>query len=67
MRIRVLSFLAAVSLVALVASPAVAQVAGGLGVLGDSSSDEFRADDSRGGAYAATTLNWLELLARIAA
>lgn len=35
-----------------------------LGVLGDSSSDEFRGDDARGGAYAATTLNWLELLVR---
>jgi Bacterial Ig domain/GDSL-like Lipase/Acylhydrolase len=64
MRIRVLPFLAVASLVALVAAPAVAQVTGGLGVLGDSSSDEYRADDNRGGAYAATTLNWLELLAR---
>ena len=35
---------------------------GGVGILGDSSSDEFRADDNRGGAYAATTLNWAELL-----
>jgi hypothetical protein len=31
---------------------------GGFGVLGDSSSDEYQADDNRGGAYAATTLNW---------
>jgi hypothetical protein len=36
----------------------------GLLVLGDSRSDEYRADDARGGAYAATTLNWLELLVR---
>ena len=36
----------------------------GFGVVGDSSSDEFRADDNRGGAYAATTLNWVELLVR---
>ncbi|MFO1426573.1 MAG: SGNH/GDSL hydrolase family protein [Steroidobacteraceae bacterium] len=37
---------------------------GGLGILGDSSSDEFRADDARGGQYAATTLGWVELLVR---
>ena len=36
----------------------------GLAILGDSSSDEYRADDNRGGAYAATTLNWVELLTR---
>lgn len=35
---------------------------GGFGVLGDSNADEYRADDDRGGAYAATTLNWVELL-----
>ncbi len=34
----------------------------GIGILGDSSSDEYRADDNRGGVYAATTFNWLELL-----
>ncbi len=37
---------------------------GGLGILGDSASDEYRADDNRGGAYAETTLNWMELLVR---
>jgi hypothetical protein len=37
---------------------------GGLGILGDSSSDEFRADDDRGGGYSATTFNWVELLVR---
>jgi hypothetical protein len=37
---------------------------GGFGVMGDSISDEYRADDDRGGAYEATTLNWLELLVR---
>ncbi|HLF25330.1 MAG TPA: GDSL-type esterase/lipase family protein [Anaerolineae bacterium] len=36
----------------------------GVGVLSDSNSDEYRADDNRGGEYAATTLNWLELLAQ---
>src|SRR5579871_5269605 len=35
-----------------------------LGVMGASTSDEYRADDDRGGAYAATTFNWAELLAR---
>jgi PKD repeat protein len=35
-----------------------------LGIIGDSGSDEYRADDSRGGTYAAGTLNWNELLAR---
>src|SRR6185295_5345010 len=39
-------------------------VPGGFGVMGDSGSDEYRADDNRGGAYAATTLNWVELLVR---
>lgn len=34
----------------------------GFGILGDSNSDEYRADDNRGGEYAATTFNWMELL-----
>lgn len=34
----------------------------GIGILGDSNSDEYRADDNRGGIYAATTLNWMEQL-----
>lgn len=34
-----------------------------LGVMGASSSDEYQADDNRGGAYAPTTMNWVELLA----
>jgi hypothetical protein len=36
-----------------------------LGVLGDSNSDEYRADDNRGGAYALGTLNWVEILDRL--
>jgi lysophospholipase L1-like esterase len=36
----------------------------GFGVLGDSNSDEYRADDARGGAFAATTLSWVEQLAQ---
>lgn len=47
-------------------TPARAAITG-LGVIGDSNSDEYRADDNRagysyGGIYAPTTLNWLELL-----
>ncbi|HLE49141.1 MAG TPA: GDSL-type esterase/lipase family protein [Patescibacteria group bacterium] len=36
----------------------------GLGILGDSNTDEYRADDNRGGSYSATTYNWLELLVK---
>jgi hypothetical protein len=43
------------------AAPAIPIV--GLGILSDSNSDEYRADDQRGGEYAATTLNWVELIA----
>src|SRR5688500_20068761 len=36
----------------------------GFGLLGDSNSDEYRADDKRGGRqYGDTTLNWMEQLA----
>jgi lysophospholipase L1-like esterase len=41
-----------------------AQILPGFAILGDSGSDEYRADDNRGGTYAATTLNWMELLVR---
>jgi phospholipase/lecithinase/hemolysin len=34
----------------------------GFGVIGDSNTDEYRADDNQGGFYAATTLNWVEQL-----
>lgn len=34
----------------------------GIGILGDSTSDEYRADDERGGEYAETTLSWVEQL-----
>jgi lysophospholipase L1-like esterase len=34
----------------------------GMAVLGDSQSDEYRADDNRGYNYPATTLSWVELL-----
>jgi len=34
----------------------------GIGVMGDSISDEYQADNARGGSYDATTFNWLEQL-----
>lgn len=36
----------------------------GVGIIGDSLSDEYRGDDSRGLTYASTTLNWVEQLQR---
>lgn len=36
----------------------------GIGIIGDSNSDEYRADDNRGGSYTSTTLNWAEQLAQ---
>jgi lysophospholipase L1-like esterase len=36
----------------------------GIGVIGDSVSDEYRGDDSRGLTYAPTTLNWFEQLVK---
>jgi lysophospholipase L1-like esterase len=36
----------------------------GIGIMGDSNSDEYRADDNRGGEYADTTLNWVEQLSK---
>src|SRR5262245_53914065 len=38
-------------------------VTAGIGILGDSFSDEYQADDARGGLYSKTTLNWVEQLA----
>jgi lysophospholipase L1-like esterase len=34
----------------------------GVGIIGDSTSDEYRGDDNRGLTYAPTTLNWVEIL-----
>ncbi len=36
----------------------------GIGVIGDSLSDEYQADDARGYEYAPTTLNWVEQLVK---
>ncbi len=35
-----------------------------IAVMGDSISDEYRADNNRGGSYAETTLNWIEQLVK---
>ncbi len=35
----------------------------GIGILGDSQSDEYRADDKRGTNYPTSTYNWVEILA----
>ena len=36
----------------------------GIGIMGDSTSDEYRADDARGGEFSETTLNWMEQLVK---
>lgn len=36
-----------------------------IGILGDSTVDEYRGSDNRGGEYAEHTFNWLELLVRL--
>ena len=36
----------------------------GFGIMGDSTSDEYQADDQRGGDYASTTLGWVEQLVK---
>lgn len=36
----------------------------GIAVLGDSQSDEYRADDNRGDNFPTTTLNWVEILSQ---
>lgn len=35
-----------------------------LGFIGDSSTDEYRGSDNRGGSYSDVTLNWMELLVK---
>lgn len=44
-------------------TPKVLQIKG-IGVIGDSLSDEYQADDARGYEYAPTTLNWIEQLVK---
>ena len=36
----------------------------GMGILGDSQSDEYRADDNRGDNYPSVTYNWVEILSQ---
>jgi phospholipase/lecithinase/hemolysin len=45
-------------------SPSRALVIKGIGVIGDSLSDEYQAEDARGYEYAPTTLNWIEQLVK---
>lgn len=49
---------------AVYANPTIPAQALGIGVIADSCCDEYRADDNRGGAFGATTLNWVELFAK---
>lgn len=44
-------------------TPAITQVKG-IGVLGDSMSDEYQGDEARGFQYGPTTLNWVEQLVK---
>lgn len=46
-------------------TPAAQTGAPRFAVMGDSFFDEYRADNNRGGAYAATTLNMVEILQRV--
>lgn len=39
----------------------------GFAIMGDSTQDEYRADDNRGGGYGATTFNSIEMLVRLRA
>lgn len=43
---------------------AQAAVLSGVGFVSDSTTDEYRANDNRGGVYGTTTLNWMELLTK---
>lgn len=46
-----------------VPTPTIAQKEmSGMGILGDSQSDEYRADDNRGANFPSTTHNWVEVL-----
>ena len=53
------------AIVALNVTGAHGQAAPGVAIIGDSLSDEYRADDNRGGTYGATTFNWLEVLVQL--
>ncbi len=62
-RIFIITFAICWTIIALGGSSARAQIH--LGIMGDSNSDEYRADENnRGGKYASTTLNWNEQLQR---
>jgi hypothetical protein len=42
--------------------PGPSNVLSGIAIISDSNSDEYRADDNRGGSYGAVTFNWVEQL-----
>lgn len=44
-------------------SPEITEITG-LAIISDSTADEYRADNPRGGEFGDTTFNWVELLAR---
>ena len=44
--------------------PTPPAVLNGIAIIGDSNSDEYRADDNRGGSFASVTFNWVEQLVR---
>ena len=60
----VVGFVVVAALLSLVPSVEHAQTTPGFAIMGDSGSDEYRADDNRGGSYSASTLNWVEQLVR---
>ena len=60
----VVGFVAVAALLSLVPSVEHAQTTPGFAIMGDSGSDEYRADDNRGGSYSASTFNWVEQLIR---
>lgn len=56
-------FLLVLLLVILLSWQALAQAPLRIGLMGDSQTDEYRANDSRGSTYASVTFNWVEQLA----
>lgn len=47
-----------------ISKPPAATQLGGVAIIGDSTQDEYQADNPRGKEYNATTFNWVELLVR---
>lgn len=55
-------FLLVLLLVILLSWQALAQAPLRIGLMGDSQTDEYRANDNRGGTYSSVTFNWIEQL-----